>query len=282
MTRHAVLLALALCAMAGAAGTTPFDASLPPELQGAAVNPKYTPPPPTDDSMWVKIDSVPSISSYQGMYVHGDTIYMAYQSARIDIIYRPTGATITTFPTLSGTVIAVCRFGDSICVAKLATPAACEVYTLAGTYVRTFYPSGGQQVRGLDWDGTRFWASSYVSPNLTFYAMDRAGTVVKTLTRTGGIPITTTIARDFELDDDYPNRFWSVVSTTAPYKVMYCALDTVANTWTALDTFQTTLNGYSSPLGYYSDPVIGGCVYTKTFVGSGSLRLQGPQPDCHR
>jgi len=257
--------------VAGLVAALPSDVSTATALVDVTVpNPDnantLAPPPPTDDSMWVKIDSVQSGSSYQGIFVSGDTTYCSSQSGNIDVRSRIDGSLIRTFNAQSGsTVLAICRFGDSLCISRMSSPERCEVYTLGGSYVRTFYPSGSQQVRGLDWDGTRFWASSYLSSALTIYTMDRSGTVLKTLTRSGGNQVTISIGRDLTLDRMYSNRLWSIPNTSSPYKVMYVAFDTTANTYTVLDTFQTIIPGYLSGIDFYIEPSIGGVLYCKAF-----------------
>jgi hypothetical protein len=194
-----------LALVVAVAPALPADATLPPV-------PVSTPAPamPTDDSMWVKLDSITSTSTYQCIKVRNDTVFCALQAGTVDLRDRLTGAIISSVALQSGSsVIAVCPFADSICVSRLSAPEHCEVYTLGGTYVRSFSPSGGQQVRGLDWDGAKFWATSFSSPNLTIYTMDRNGTVLRTLSQAGGV-VSPTIARDLVLDPMYENRLWSM------------------------------------------------------------------------
>ncbi|MBM3313310.1 hypothetical protein FJY70_01800, partial [candidate division WOR-3 bacterium] len=266
-TAAVLLLVTMLPATGVASDPTLWDATVPYHLDNDA---RFIPTPPTDDSMWVKIDSIRSQTSYQGIFIHGDTVYCSNQSNAVHVRSRLTGDTIYTFATRSGSaVIAICRFGDSLCISRLSSPEMCEVYTLSGTYVRQFNPSGGQQVRGLDWDGTKFWASSYLSAALTIYTMNRGGTVLKTLGRSGGNQVPISIARDITLDRMYANRLWSAPSTSTPHKVMYVGFDTTANTYTVLDTFRTGLASYMSGIEFYNDPVIGGCVYVNTFSNSG-------------
>jgi hypothetical protein len=194
-----------------------------------------------DDSMLVLLDSIPSQNTYQCIYVRNDTVFCALQAQAVHLRDRLTGAMIDSFTTQSATsVCAICAFGDSLCVSHLTNPEFCEVYTLDGTYARSFTPTGGVDVRGLDWDGTHFWATSYGS-DLVIYLMTPDGTVTKTLTRSGGIQ--SSIARDLVLDPMYPNRLWTSPNTSVPNYMMYVAFDTSANTFTPLDTFNTGL-GY--------------------------------------
>lgn len=233
--------------------------------------------PPTDDSMLVLLDSITSQSTYQCIKVRNDTVFCALQEGTVHYRNRLTGALISQFSAQSGTsLIAICPVGDSIYVSRLSSPEHCEVYTLGGTYVRSFTPSGSQQVRGLDWDGTKFWATTYDGSELHIYTMNRAGTVLKTLNRSGGVQ--STIARDLVVDPMYPNRLWTTHSTAAPHTVMYVAFDTSANTFTPLTTFPTGLSGYMSGLGFRNDPTDGGCLYVSTFAGSWIWRYKVHEP----
>jgi len=218
---------------------------------------------PTADSMLVKLDSIPSQDQSQCIYVRNDTVFCVLQSGMVYYRDRLTGVVVDSFPMQSGSsAIAICPFGDSVCVSRLASTEFCEVYTLDGEYVRSFTPTGGVQVRGLDWDGSHFWATSFGS-DLSIYLMTPDGTVTKTLSRSGGFP--STIARDLVLDPMYPNRLWTAPSINEPYKLMYVAFDTSANTFTPLDTFPTGLSNYMAGIGFRNDPVDGGCVYVSTF-----------------
>ncbi|MBN2465853.1 T9SS type A sorting domain-containing protein [candidate division WOR-3 bacterium] len=230
-----------------------------------------------DDSMLVKLDSIPSRTQYQCIYVRNDTVFCALQDQAVHLRDRLTGAMLDSFTTQSATsACAVCAFGDSICVSHLTSPEFCEVYTLAGTYVRSFTPTGGVQVRGLHWDGTQFWATSYAS-DLVIYLMTPDGTVTKTLTRSGGVQ--STIARDLVLDPMYPNRLWSSPSNGVPNYLMYVAFDTAAGTFTPLDTFNTGLGNYMAGIGFRNDPADGGCVYVSTFHDSCIWRYRVHEPN---
>ncbi len=215
-----------------------------------------------DDSRLVLLDSIPSRLSYQCIYVRNDTVFCALQEQKVFYRGRLTGAVIDSFPAQSGiSLCSICAFGDSLCVSRLASPEFCEVYTLDGTYVRSFYPTGGLQVRGLDWDGSHFWATTFGS-DLSIYLMTPDGTVTKTLSRSGGFP--STIARDLVLDPMYANRLWTSPGNASPHKLMYVAFDTSANTFTPLDTFPTGLANYMSGIGFRNDPVDGGCIYVSS------------------
>jgi len=219
--------------------------------------------PRPDDSMLLMLDSIPSQTTYQCIYVRNDTVFCALQDGEVVYRDRLTGAVIDRFSLQSGSsLIAICAYGDSICVSRLASPEFCEVYTLEGEYARSFTPTGGAQVRGLDWDGSHFWATSFGS-ELSIYLMTPDGTVTRTLSRSGGVQ--STIARDLVLDPMYPNRLWTSPSADAPHKLMYVAFDTSANTFTPLDTFYTGLGSYMAGIGFRNDPVDGGCVYVSTF-----------------
>jgi hypothetical protein len=273
MQKLLLLLVAGLCAtaLAGYADDLSLPAAPPVATELALDGPGWL--PPTDDSMWVNIDSVTTTTTCQGISVYGDTIYCSYQSSAVYVYNRLTGALVRTFAT-GGTTLSVCRFGDSICVSLLTSPERCEVRTLSGTLARTFQPSGGQQVRGLDWDGSKFWASSY-SGSLQIYTMTRTGTVLKTLTQSGGV-VTPSAGRDLSLDRMYANRLWTIPMTGVGY-VSYVAFDTFANTFTPL-TLYTTGRAYHSGIDFFLDPVIGGCVYTKSFSGTYCWRNKVHEP----
>jgi hypothetical protein len=179
LKRVFLLLVFGLAAAFGSDATLPDGVCVP-------VLPECRP----DDSLFVKLDSIPSKTQCQGIYVRNDTVFCALQAQMVYYRERLTGAVIDSFPTESGpSLIAICAFGDSLCVSRLASPEFCEVYTLDGRYVRSFTPTGGVQVRGLDWDGSHFWATSFGS-DLSIYMMTPDGTVTKTLSRSGGFPST--------------------------------------------------------------------------------------------
>ena len=229
-----------------------------------------------DDSMLVMLDSIPSRAQCQCIYVRNDTVFCALQAGTVFYLDRLTGAVIDSFSTQSGSsLIAICAFGDSICLSRLASTEFCEVYTLDGEYARSFTPTGGVQVRGLDWDGSHFWATSFGS-DLSIYMMTPDGTVTKTLSRSGGFP--SSIARDLVLDPMYPNRLWTAPTISTPYKLMYVAFDTSVNTFTPLDTFPTGLSNYMAGIGFHNDPVDGGCVYVSTFSLSWIWRFKVHEP----
>jgi hypothetical protein len=150
------------------------------------------------------------------------------------------------------------------------------VYTLDGTYARSFTPSGGEHIRGLDWDGSHFWATSFSNSELHIYLMTPDGTVTRTLERSGGIQ--STFARDLVLDPMYPNRLWTSPGLNTPHKLMYVAFDTSANTFTPLDTFRTGLAHYMSGIGFRNDPVDGGCVYVSSIAESWIWRYRVHNP----
>ena len=149
--KTATVVMLALLLMAGTAtAATPADATVPyPDNDGTVPMPT----PPTDDSMWVKVDSIQSGASYQGIFIWGDTVYCSNQSNAVHVRSRLTGATIRTFATRSGsTVISICRFGDSLCISRLSSPEMCEVYTLDGPTCASSTPAAGN--RYAVWTGT--------------------------------------------------------------------------------------------------------------------------------
>jgi hypothetical protein len=229
-----------------------------------------------NDSLFVLLDSIPSQTQTQCIYVRNDTVFCALQAQMVFYRDRLTGTVIDSFPTQPGSsLIAICAFADSICVSRIASPEFCEVYTLDGEYVRSFYPTGGLQVRGLEWDGSHFWATSFGS-DLSIYLMTPDGTVTKTLSRSGGFP--STIARDLVLDAVYPNRLWTSPTASTPNCLMYVEFDTSANTFTPLDTFATGLSNYMAGIGFRNDPVDGGCVYVGTFSLTWIWRFKVHEP----
>ena len=271
MQKQAVLL-LALVVAGVAPAIAAVDMTVPRDID-AASPPSFA----TDDSMLVPLDSINSQTTYQCIYVRNDTVFCALQAGEVHYRNRLTGTMINSFAMQSGaSAISVCAFGDSVCVSRLSSPEKCEVYTLNGTYVRTFQPSGGQQVRGLDWDGSCFWATHYTGSELEIYLMTPDGNVVKTLTRSGGVQ--STIARDLVVDRMYPNRLWTSPNTSAPHTVMYVAFDTSANTFTPLVEFPTGIATYMSGLGWYEDQVDGGQLYVSCFNNAKIWRYKVHDP----
>ncbi|MFO7650370.1 MAG: T9SS type A sorting domain-containing protein [bacterium] len=247
MTRHAVLLALALCAMAGAAGTTPFDASLPPELQGAAANPKYFPPPPTDDSMWVITDSVYVGASPDGWWrglnldPNGQHFWICSGSGVYQKRDRLTGTVVYTFNGATSPYSLV-RFDDSIAVASYSSNTI-YIYDTLGVLGRTI--TGFTGLRGIDWDGSKFWVTSTASPQIRIYS--RGGTLLRSLTWTTGLSWAGVIC----LDRAFPNRLWFSRGQTTLPNIYYCSFDTSANTFTALQGFNhPCYNSYPNGLGW--------------------------------
>ncbi len=274
MSKHTVLVLAAVFAGLMPALAFAGDATMPAGYSIPAPAPTL---PPTDDSMLVLLDSITSQSSYQCIKVRNDTVFCAQQEGTVYYRSRLTGAVITSFPLQSGSpFIAICPVGDSLFVSRLGAPEYCEVYTLGGTYVRSFTPSGSPQVRGLEWDGTKFWSTTFSGGELYIYTMNKAGTVLKTLSRSGGIQ--SVLARDLVLDPMYPNRLWTSYTNTAPHSLMYVAFDTSANTFTPLVTFPTGQTYYMSGLGFRNDPVDGGCLYLSAFSGSWIWRYKVHEP----
>lgn len=254
MWKRALVLLVPVLAVAFGSDATLSSGVCVPKTSG------YRP----NDSMLVLLDSIPSRAQCQCIYVRNDTVFCAAQAGIVYYLDRLTGAVIDSFPARSGnSLCAICAFGDSVCVSRLGSPESCEVYALNGTYARSFAPTGGVQVRGLDWDGSHFWATSFDGGELSIYLMTPAGAVTRTLSRSGGFQ--SSIARDLVVDPVYPNRLWTSPNLNAPYKLMYVAFDTSANTFTPLDTFPTGLANYMSGIGFRNDPVDGGCVYVSSF-----------------
>jgi hypothetical protein len=222
-------------------------------------------PPSTDDPIWIKLESLPSVDLYVSLKVDGETIYLTSPYNCIHRRSRRTGALIDSFQLMPGpTPASVCRFGDSILVVRTVWPHSdsdyCEVYRLNGLYERRFWPSQLLQPIGAEWDGDKFWFMGYDSVNPIFYTMTRTGTVLKTLHKREGTSIEW---NDFTLDRMVPNRLWTWLRHyVTPFYAAYVSFEsTLTNTYEVRDSFQFHLRGRPFGAGFHFEPGVGGCVY---------------------
>jgi len=236
---------LAVCVLLAVVGPLVAAGSYPAanrQYVGAAPGPAPRGAPPTDDSLWVKADSVnigsPGDGSFNGTKVYGDTIFQVNNINNGNYIIRKfdrlTGALLGSFPANSVKyAMGLSLAGDSIYVACFYPNNEFDVFTRAGTYVRTFAAPGGRMCRGLDWDGSKFWVADNGTTLPSIYTMDRAGTALRTLTNTGSPAVYWIF--DLALDQMIPNRLW--LNDQDGLSTRYCSFDTSANTYTVLATF---------------------------------------------
>jgi hypothetical protein len=208
---------------------------------------------PFDDSMWVKVDSVsigsPPSSFWRGLCLdpNGADVWMAGGDGApiIQKRNRFTGALVDSFTGQGTGPYDLVRLGDSLCVASFAN-STIYIYDTLGTLLRNFgFPPGS--LRGLDWDGTKFWASAAFDP-FCVYTLNPDGTVRKTLTPTGSP--TPTWMGVIALDRTYENRLWISNGTSQTDNIYYCSFDTAANTYSILATFSLPTTSYPGGLAF--------------------------------
>jgi hypothetical protein len=250
------------------------SSNLHPSQNIWGIAPKTTPgfPVPTDDSTWVKADSVPlpsigSNDAYTGLKVYGDTIYLMWNRYnlpyRVLKLNRLNGSEISYFDAPSiKYAMGVVRFGDSVCVSCFYPSEGFDVYDANGTYVRSFSPPSGFRSRGLDWDGSKFWVANSQTNANTIYTMTATGTLLRNLTNTG--PVTCYWFFDLTLDRMIPNRLW-VNDQQSPYVTRYIAVDTLNNTYQVNATFTHpgSPTYYPEGIGFYGPEGRQGYVYTE-------------------
>ncbi|MBN2465428.1 T9SS type A sorting domain-containing protein [candidate division WOR-3 bacterium] len=208
---------------------------------------------PTDDSMWVKVDSVsigsPPSSFWRGLCLdpNGTDVWMAVGDGApiVEKRNRYTGALVDSFTGQGSGPYDLVRLGDSLCVANFSS-STFYIYDTLGNSIRSFgFPPGS--LRGVDWDGTKFWASAAFSP-FCVYTLNPDGTVRKTLTPTGSP--TPTWMGVIALDRMYENRLWISDGTSPTENIWYCSFDTVANTYSILATFSLPTTAYAGGLAF--------------------------------
>jgi hypothetical protein len=203
--------------------------------------------------MWVKVDSVsigsPPSTFWRGLCLdpNGTDVWMAGGDGApiVQKRNRFTGALVDSFTGQGTGPYDLVRVGDSLCVANFQG-STFYIYDTLGTYARSFgFPPGN--LRGVDWDGTQFWASARTSPYCV-YILYPSGTVRKTLTPTGS-PTPTSMGV-ITLDRTYDNRLWISDGSNPTNNVWYCSFDTLADTYSILATFSLPTSGYPAGLAF--------------------------------
>jgi hypothetical protein len=210
-------------------------------------------PPLTSDSMWVKVDSVsigsPPSTFWRGLCLdpNGTDVWMAGGDGAplVQKRNRFTGALVDSFTGQGTGPYDLVRVGDSLCVANFGNNTF-YIYDTLGALSRNFAFSPGS-LRGVDWDGTKFWASAAFSP-FCVYTLNPDGTVLKTLTPTGSP--TPSWMGVIALDRAYENRLWISNGTSSTDNIYYCSFDTVANTYSILAVFSLPTTGYPGGMAF--------------------------------
>jgi len=238
---------------------------------------RTTPTPPTDDSSWIKVDSIPlgpigGSDALCGLKVYGDTIFIVWNRENLPYVVRMlnrhTGAVIDSLigHTIEYKMTPV-KVGDSLYVSGFYPTEHIDVYYLpTKTFVREIVPIGSYYTRGMDWDGSRLWVgdNSSTTPK-RIKIIDRSGAVIKTLTNIGS-PVVGWIM-DLTLDRMIPNRLW--LNDNINDVACYCAFDTVANTFQVLATFTPPAGAGSiaEGIGFYGpDNGYGYCYTNSVYV----------------
>jgi len=284
-----VMTVLAVCTLLLAAGPLVAAGSSSASdrlMAGAAPGPAPRGVPPTDDSLWVKADSVnigsPGDGGFNGTKIYGDTIFQVNNINSGNYIIRKfdrlTGALLASFSSPSTEyAMGLSLAGDSIYVTCFVPGNQFDVYTRAGTYVRTFAAPGGRMCRGLDWDGSKFWVADNSTTPPTVYTMDRAGNLLRALANTG-TPAVYWIF-DLALDRMIPNRLW-LNDETSPFVTNYRSFDTAANTYTVLATFTHpgSPSQYPEGISFYGPDAGAGFVYTIGNTGPWLWKMKVHEP----
>jgi hypothetical protein len=227
--------------------------------------------PSTDDSLWIKVDSVPlsaigSLDAYLGIKVYGDTIYLMWNRNTmpwlIKKIDRMTGALLDTVRANAvGYAMSAVRVDDSIYVSMFSPSNQIQVYGPSGNYVRMMSAPGGYMCRGMDWDGDKFWVGDNSLSLARIYTMTRAGTLLRTLTNTGSPSVGWIM--DLTIDPMIGNRIW--LNDNIGNMARYITFDTSANNYQALASFAPPggSGSVAEGIGFYEAPGGAGYVYTE-------------------
>jgi hypothetical protein len=217
------------------------------------------PAAPVDDSMWVTVDSVPigppPVSFWRGVCLdpNGEHFWVGSGDGTSVIQKRKLadGTVVLSATVPGGQPYDVVRFGDSLCVSRFSA-VQLDIYDTLLNFGRSIPTPTG--LRGVDWDGASFWTAHTTPFNV--YRISPAGAILNTLTAT----VAPRWMGSITLDRMYDHRLWltSANQTHTVNNIYYAAIDTVANTWSILDSFSQT-------------PVVG--------VYPGGLAFDGPTTD---
>ncbi len=214
------------------------------------------------DSMWIKVDSItigsPPQSYWRGLALdpNGVHVWVASGDGAPTIQKRllSNGSLVSSFTGQGTGPYDMVRFEDTLAVANYATNTI-YLYDTLGSFVRSF-PFTPGSLRGLDWDGSKFWASS-VTTNRPIYTVSRTGTLLRTLP---GTPPPSWMGV-ITLDHAISNRIWITNGNSATNNIFYCSFDTTANTYTMLDTFNLPCSGYPGGMDFYGPVTEGSFIY---------------------
>ena len=140
---------------------------------------------PTDDSLWNVQDSIvigpPIDSIWRGLCLdpNGIDFWITQGDRSTDVRKRHliTGSTALSWSGHCPGPFGIVRFDDSLCISSHYSNHF-DVYDTMGEYVRTITsPLPG--LRGVDWDGMNFWATSADSQQV--FVMSRTGELLRTL-----------------------------------------------------------------------------------------------------
>lgn len=234
---------------------------------------------PTDDSLWSAQDSIvigpPIDSIWRGLCLdpNGIDFWITQGDRSTDVRKRHliTGSTALSWSGHCPGPFGIVRFDDSLCISSHYSNHF-DVYDTMGEHVRTITsPLPG--LRGVDWDGTNFWATSADSQQV--FVMSRTGELLRTL-RLQGTPLLD--IGTISLDRTYPGRFWLTDVVRVSDNIGYCSFDTTAGEYTVRAAFTQHCVGYPAGIACDGPRTEGSFAYVVDCLGSWLWRVKVHEP----
>jgi len=234
---------------------------------------------PMDDSLWNVQDSIvigpPIDSIWRGLCLdpNGIDFWITQGDRSTDVRKRHliTGSTALSWSGHCPGPFGIVRFDDSLCISSHYSNHF-DIYDTMGEYARTITsPLPG--LRGVDWDGTNFWATSADSQQV--FVMSRTGELLRTL-RLQGAP--SLDIGTISLDRTYPGRFWLSNVMTVSDNIGYCSFDTTAGEYAVRATFTQHCVGYPGGIAFDGPRTEGSFVYVVDCLGSWLWRVKVHEP----
>jgi len=234
---------------------------------------------PTDDSLWIVQDSIvigpPIDSIWRGLCLdpNGIDSWITQGDRSTDVRKRHliTGSTVLSQSGHCPGPFGIVRFDDSLCISSHYSNHF-DVYDTMGVHARTITsPLPG--LRGVDWDGTNFWATSADSQQV--FVMSRTGELLRIL-RLQGAP--SLDIGTISLDRTCPGRFWLSSVTTLSDNIGYCSFDTTAGEYAVRAAFTQHCVGYPGGIAFDGPRTEGSFVYVVDCLGPWLWRVKVHEP----